>query len=912
MILGITASSKVLNLMPFNVTPPSVTGTLEVGATLTGDVGVWLNDPTFVRAWLLNIAGEYTPVSGATSATFVPTTAGQYMFRVGATNDYSPTPIYAYSAAFIVEEAEEPEPPDVVATYTAFNPATAANATLSNDNRTMQRTNSSGDYGNVMTLHPFTEDTYMEMELGTLLSSMAGAWSSANALSASLLPGLTWGQSGMTASTDAWSSTAYGNYGGTGEINTNLATFGDVTVAPTRIQMAYRHDSRAMWIRVYEGGSTYPWPGSGDPETNSNPTIVFNGVLPVFPVGSSGTDTSLSTLADPSTYTGAVPTGFAVGVKYAMPWGTNVIGPDTFPASDGRYLGSKVWIDTPSDLYTILVNLNGTSGNAQGAVWRDEGDLPGDLLTYGAVVSASSVLGWKSSKLANAIRAYAGWYWVGCTSGGYYSTFSHNTGAGGGARMARRESGAVNPPGAFGTVAQYYDSALSVYAAGTPSPEDVDSVAPIYRGAVVSGWTSATTSAASIDVSALGVINTAYIVVTGRGNAGSWSVADNTGNSNTYTEVVELRHTWTDNGDTQVQRVFIANGWRGTGSVTITATGPTDAYPTVGVLLLDRDGPSRQVRVVGYSKETGNANPRQSRLFTPGANNTLAVSQILTALNSSTVTHTPAAGWTERGEITSGGSNWCMSLATRVNTTDDPIRGDYDTSITELNGITCVALASTDVSTAPVVVRSQGDAQAASTQEQTFSTLGCDAVVVICSQDGGIGTGMTPTSNRGGTFTQRATQICNDGTYVVRTTAWTLEGFTPNASHTITVDSSYSTLIVYGINKNGQHLRLDQVTATRNNTTSPYLSNTLTPTAMRSLMVMFASTVLYGSGGDVVTAVSPFTDKQGENDGSFWTAQAAVYSASDRTPVTGSFANTVSTPDANVITFNLFCMPYNS
>ena len=141
--------------------------------------------------------------------------------------------------------------------------------------------------------------------------------------------------------------------------------------------------------------------------------------------------------------------------------GTNTIGGATFPASDGRYLASVYTTEVSCTAASITCHFNGTGGNWQGCIWADNAGAPGNLLAYTSVTAVSAT-GWLTANLTSSLAMPAGTYWIGVTSGGYYSTYTHNLTTGG--NMARREGGAVNPPGAFGTVDQYYESFLSCYA----------------------------------------------------------------------------------------------------------------------------------------------------------------------------------------------------------------------------------------------------------------------------------------------------------------------------------------------------------------------------------------------------------------------------------------------------------------
>lgn len=53
---------------PTNTVSPAITGTAQVGVTLTASNGTWTGSPTFTRQWKANGVN----ISGATATTYVP------------------------------------------------------------------------------------------------------------------------------------------------------------------------------------------------------------------------------------------------------------------------------------------------------------------------------------------------------------------------------------------------------------------------------------------------------------------------------------------------------------------------------------------------------------------------------------------------------------------------------------------------------------------------------------------------------------------------------------------------------------------------------------------------------------------------------------------------------------------------
>src|SRR3984893_14778379 len=80
------ATSAVIDIVPTNSSVPTISGTAQVGQTLTATTGTWTHNPTsFTYQW--KRAG--TAVGGATASTYVPVAAdvgNTLMVAVGATN----------------------------------------------------------------------------------------------------------------------------------------------------------------------------------------------------------------------------------------------------------------------------------------------------------------------------------------------------------------------------------------------------------------------------------------------------------------------------------------------------------------------------------------------------------------------------------------------------------------------------------------------------------------------------------------------------------------------------------------------------------------------------------------------------------------------------------------------------------
>lgn len=120
-ILGFTNIATVV--LPAFATQPSITGSTAVGSTLTGNDGT-ANASISARQWLLNS----TAISGATGMTYTANTAGQYSYRVTATNSAGSTAATSNAftvaaaipaASFTTQPSISPTSGNVGATFTA-------------------------------------------------------------------------------------------------------------------------------------------------------------------------------------------------------------------------------------------------------------------------------------------------------------------------------------------------------------------------------------------------------------------------------------------------------------------------------------------------------------------------------------------------------------------------------------------------------------------------------------------------------------------------------------------------------------------------------------------------------------------------------------------------------------------------
>lgn len=213
---------------------------------------------------------------------------------------------------------------------------------------------------------------------------------------------------------------------------------------------------------------------------------------------------------------------------------------------------------------------------------------------------------------------------------------------------------------------------------------------------------------------------------------------------------------------------------------------------------------------------------------------------------------------------------------------------------------------------APTFVRGASAVGGGTDTRLTISSVGCDAIIVVACQQDGVGA-LVPISNRGGTFTQRGASFTStDGTYVNRTTVWTLEGFTPNSSHLINVQNAvFGTMAVYCLNKGSANpIQVDQTSTPVARASAPYVTNSITPTRSASLAVAAISSINYSGDGATLGAVAPFGNVYGSANGSYWTCGAAIATLAGVSPVAATITNTGAPSNkATVTLLNIYCVP---
>lgn len=293
--------------VPVNTSPPVVSGATTVGDTAVATPGTWTNSPTsYAYQWQVDPGTGWENVPGETAASFEVEEAGEYRVQVIASNAAGASDP-AYSAPFVVTEPSG-------TTYAVFT-GTTPNGALSNGGRTL--THSSGDYAHALTTVALHEDCYLEFMVSTPVGDGGLGLYSGDVAAASLQVyaplGLIWGYPALTAYGGDWSSDWWAFTGDASEDGGNVQSFGTAQSGVQYLQMAYRHSTRALWLRIRSGTTTYPWAGGGNPEAGTTPTFVWPNGDPIK-VGAS-TDGSPVTLLLPDEFVSTPPTGFTLGLR---------------------------------------------------------------------------------------------------------------------------------------------------------------------------------------------------------------------------------------------------------------------------------------------------------------------------------------------------------------------------------------------------------------------------------------------------------------------------------------------------------------------------------------------------------------------------------------------------------------------
>ncbi|TQX90251.1 MULTISPECIES: hypothetical protein [unclassified Rhizobium] len=268
-------SSIVSQPDPVNTAVPTITGTPQVGSTLTASNGTWQNSPsTYTYVW----SASGAPISGANTASFTVTSAqlgSTLTVAVTATNLHgSATASSAATAAVTAASAAATWDPSSI----------SPNLILSNSNRTVQWTGTGSALAAVAgtTQIPATGTWYFEVTTTTAAGTAVGF---CNAAFLSGISTNTASNPAASANAIAWvSSTGQITYNGTNKVS--VGTNGNGGLARFAINM----DTKKLWC---SNGTTTSsqWNGSNFNSVGGSGGVDLSGLGagPFYVVGYLGT-----------------------------------------------------------------------------------------------------------------------------------------------------------------------------------------------------------------------------------------------------------------------------------------------------------------------------------------------------------------------------------------------------------------------------------------------------------------------------------------------------------------------------------------------------------------------------------------------------------------------------------------------
>lgn len=292
-------------VLPAFATQPSITGSTAVGSTLTGNDGT-ANASISARQWLLNS----TAISGATGMTYTANTAGQYSYRVTATNSAGSTA--ATSNAFTVAAAI---PAPAFTTQPSISPTSgnvgatfaATDGTVSNGSITGRKWFLNGtQIGSDTTVKPVIagsltlENTALGSDGSTIKTTSSAVTVAAVAVGtptiafASSTATVTEGNTGTTTISNVINVTRNNV---TGALTINLTYSGTTTAG-----VDYATAPVSATVAAGQSSATFDIVVNGDTTVESDETIIINAVLANY-TSSTATRTITITNDDAATVT---------------------------------------------------------------------------------------------------------------------------------------------------------------------------------------------------------------------------------------------------------------------------------------------------------------------------------------------------------------------------------------------------------------------------------------------------------------------------------------------------------------------------------------------------------------------------------------------------------------------------------
>ena len=281
---------------PVNTVLPVISGTAQVGSTLSTTTGTWTESPTgYTYQWKRG----GTNISGATASTYLLVSADN-----AATITVTVTATNIAGSASATSSGVGP----ITTPYATWDPATVTAVTLSGGNLVATNTGTTSANQGVMVAAASAKTTgkyYFEVTVTTRLNGIGaciGLCTTASTYSAFANDGT----AGVMV--NLATGTLYLN-GGSGSALAPTPSTGSV------IGLAIDLDNRKSWMRLAPSGN---WNNSGtaNPATNvGGYTIVAGSMVPVVTFGGAGGTANNVDTANfgASAFTGAVPSGFTAG-----------------------------------------------------------------------------------------------------------------------------------------------------------------------------------------------------------------------------------------------------------------------------------------------------------------------------------------------------------------------------------------------------------------------------------------------------------------------------------------------------------------------------------------------------------------------------------------------------------------------
>lgn len=188
-----------------------------------------------------------------------------------------------------------------------------------------------------------------------------------------------------------------------------------------------------------------------------------------------------------------------------------------------------------------------------------------------------------------------------------------------------------------------------------------------------------------------------------------------------------------------------------------------------------------------------------------------------------------------------------------------------------------------------------------------FNTTGCDAFIAVISAQSS--NSPTLTDSQGGTWTEIANWTGTGGGYTNRTRMFLCQNVLGTASHSFDPSAAGAgVLTIIGLDKSGGVISIDQTAVAKTGGTSPYVTNSVTPTVPESLAVAAWNPINFSADGSTATYGLPFVGRGGSMDGTWWTSVAATADLTSATTLTATMTNAVNPSNGSgSMLLNMYC-----